>query len=319
MKIVYSYVIPIYNEEEVFPLLQAELIRFLSAFPKPGGVEVVLVDDGSYDHSWDLMKALASQDSRFVAVRLSRNFGHQFALTAGYEHARGEVIICLDADLQDPPEVTLKMIDEWEKGADVVYGVRSIRLGESRFKLWTAELFYWIFSKFSNVEVPRNCGDFRLLSRRALNAFLQFKERHRYLRGLVGWVGFKTTTVSYERQPRAAGQTKYPLVKMLKLGADGIVSMSFTPLRISYVIALLILCITLGYLFYNIVLHFFYEVTMVPGWTSLMLLIMIFGFFNLIALGIMGEYVGRIYEEVKRRPNFIISDVIRDGSAHGEK
>lgn len=318
-KIRYSYVIPIYNEEEVFPLLRAELIQFFDTFPKSGKVEIVLVDDGSRDRSWELMEALARDDQRFVAVRLSRNFGHQFALTAGYEQARGSAIICLDADLQDPLKVTLSMIEEWEKGADIVYGVRSVRLGETRTKVWLADAFYWVFSKFANVHVPKNCGDFRLMSRRALDAFLQFKERHRYLRGLVGRVGFKTTIITYERQPRAAGETKYPFMKMLKLAADGIISMSFTPLRFSYFIAFFVALITLSYLFYNIILYFVYGIQMVPGWTSLMLLIMIFGCFNLLALGIMGEYVGRIYEEVKRRPNFFVSDIIRDGVLDGEK
>lgn len=314
----FSYVIPIYNEEAVLPYLFRELSKFLERTPVKGVTEVVLVDDGSSDASWALIADKAANDKRFVAVRLSRNFGHQFALTAGYFVARGDAIICMDADLQDPPEVTLGFIQKWEEGYDIVFGVRREREGETFFKVVTAKIFYYLIAALGETRVPKNTGDFRLLSRCALDALKRLPERHRYLRGLVGWIGFKSTKIEYDRRPRVAGKTKYPLRKMLNLAADAVVSMSSKPLRFSYYAAALATALFLGFLLLNLVKALLFGIKMVPGWSSLIVSIVAFGALNLICLGLIGEYVGRIYEEVKRRPLFFIQEVIREGKDEGD-
>ena len=301
-----SYVIPIYNEAESFAHLVAAMQDALGRV-KPGyACEVILIDDGSKDGSWPLIEQAAKADSRFCGIRLSRNFGHQVALTCGYQFARGRAIICLDADLQDPPDVTLRMIDEWERGADVVFAVRAAREGETWFKLATANMFYWLIEHIGQVHVPRNSGDFRLLSRRALDALNALPERHRYIRGLVGWVGFSTATIAYERHARAAGVTKYPFKKMLKFATDAIVSMSFAPLRMAYTLAIVLTVPFFLYLAYNLVLWARGDRTIERGWSSTILAIIVFGAANLFFIGIMGEYVGRIYEEVKHRPLYLV-------------
>lgn len=307
-KIRFSYVIPVYNEEETFALLRESLEKFFAEFPFEGKYEIILVDDGSRDNSWQCIHKFAEENESVVGVRLSRNFGHQHALTAGYHAARGEAVICLDADLQDPLEATLEMIEKWKEGVDIVYAVRSSREGETPFKLWTAEIFYRLFYWVSSVRVPGNSGDFRLVSRRALDAFLQLNEKHRYIRGLIGWVGYTSAIIEYERKPRQFGETKYPLLKMLRLSMDAVVGMSMMPLRLSYFSAFLVAFITLGYLFWTFIKYLFFGGVLVQGWTSLVFLIMFFGFFNLISIGLLGEYVGRTFEEVKNRPNFIISE-----------
>ena len=310
----FSYVIPVYNEEAVLSFLFKEMTEFLDGNEiLRESTEVVLVDDGSKDASWAMMADLAARDSRFVAVRLSRNFGHQVALTAGYAVARGEAAISMDADLQDPLAVTLDFIEKWQGGADVVYGVRKERRGESFFKKFTAAMFYRLMSRIGESNAPRNSGDFRLLSRRALDALNRLPERNRYLRGLVGWIGLNTAIVEYDREPRAAGVTKYPLRKMIRFAADGIVSMSSVPLRFSYYSALFASLFFLGYLLYTLAKAVFFGVRMVPGWSSLIVTVVVFGSLNLICIGLVGEFVGRIYEEVKRRPLFLLQELIRDG------
>ncbi len=301
-----SYVVPIYNEEACLPQLVAALEELLERLRPRYAVEFVLVDDGSRDASWRLIEQAAARLPQVAGVRLSRNFGHQVALTCGYRMARGRAVISMDADLQDPPEVTLEMLEAWEAGADVVYAARTARPGESWFKRATAKLFYVLLERLGAPDVPRDCADFRLLSRRALDALNRLPERHRYVRGLVGWIGLSTVTLTYERRPRAAGTTKYPLWRMLRLATDAIVSMSFNPLRTAYVLAVLVALPFLAYLGYNLALWLVYDVEMERGWPSLILSVILFGTSILLFMGLLGEYVGRIYEEVKRRPLYLV-------------
>jgi len=306
-----SYVIPIYNEEESLAQLVTALQDMLTQAGPKYSVEVLLVDDGSRDKSWELIEQAAHADARMCGIRLSRNFGHQVALTCGYHFARGRAVICLDADLQDPPEVSLRMIKAWEEGADIVFAVRAERRGETSFKLATASLFYWLIEQIGNVKVPRNSGDFRLLSRRALNALNELPERHRYIRGLVGWVGFKTATITYERHARVAGVTKYPLAKMVKFATDAVVSMSVTPLRMAYLLAIGLSAPFLLYMLYSFVLWAIGSKQIEHGWPSTIFAIIVFGAANLFFIGILGEYVGRIYEEAKNRPLYVVQETTR--------
>lgn len=303
-----SLVIPCYNEAEVFGMLRKELIALAESLSGRYRVEFIFVDDGSSDTTWGEITAFASKDARVRAVSLSRNFGHQMALTCGYDLAHGEAIISLDADLQDPPEVVVDLIGAWEKGADIVYAVRSKREGEGLFKRLTARIFYGLFAALGRTQAPVNSGDFRLISKRSVAAFRQLREQHRYIRGMVGWIGFKTANVEYERKPRPAGTTKYPLSRMLRLALDAIVSFSFFPLRLAYFFALLASSIILGYLAYVLVKFFFFGVSLVPGWASLLACVTMFGFLSLLCQGIMGEYIGRIYEQSKYRPLYLIRE-----------
>ena len=307
-----SLVIPVYNEEKVLPKLFAELQRVLAGCLKSyGPVEVVLINDGSRDTSWDLIAAQCERDPRFVGLNFSRNFGHQPALVAGLQAARGAAVVSLDADLQDPPEVIPQMLDAWRQGYDVVYATRKARGQESWSKRVTAKLFYLIIEKISGVPIPRNTGDFRLLSRRALVELGKLNETHRFLRGLVPWIGFPQTQIFYDRGDRAAGTTHYPMHKMLLLAFDGIASMSKTPLRLAYILSLALFSVFLGYIVYVLFDHFVRGGQLVPGWTSIMSAITIFGTIQLLLFGLFGEYLGRIYEQVKQRPLYIIQEIKR--------
>jgi dolichol-phosphate mannosyltransferase len=307
-----SIVIPVYNEERVLPALFSELERVCGTILKPHGpIEIVLVNDGSKDRSWELIVAQCSRVTGWVGVNLSRNFGHQLALAAGLETARGEVVVSMDADLQDPPDVILQMIEAHRQGYDVVYATRRERGRESFSKRVTAGVFYFLIEKLSGVPIPRNTGDFRLLSRRALAELCRLRETHRFLRGLVPWVGFPQTQVYYDRADRAAGETHYPFGKMLLLAFDGIASMSTKPLRLAYMFSLLLFMIFVGYVFYVLYEHFIRNGELVPGWTSIMAAITIFGTIQLLLLGVFGEYLGRIYEQAKHRPLFVIQDIKR--------
>jgi dolichol-phosphate mannosyltransferase len=303
-----SIVVPCYNEQEVFPLLAERLAAIAGRIADGARVELVLVDDGSRDRTWQLIREFAARDPRVRGVALSRNFGHQLALSCGYDVARGDAVLCMDADLQDPPEVMLEMIDRWRQGADVVYAVRARREGETRFKIWTAAVFYRLLRAMGAGYVREDTGDFRLLSRRALDALRSMREQHRFIRGMVGWIGFATAEVVYERKPRAAGTSKYPLRRMLRLAIDATVSFSIVPLRFTFFCAGALSLLVLGYLGYVGVRCLFFDTELVPGWTSLLLSVMAFGALNLVCIGIMGEYVGRIYEQVKSRPLYIVRE-----------
>jgi len=307
-----SIVVPAYREARVLPALFQALDRVCAgALCGAGLVEIVVVDDGSDDESWELIAAQCARDSHYVGVRLSRNFGHQAALGAGLEMARGEAVVSMDADLQDPPEVIPKMLAAHYEGYDVVYATRADRGTESWFKRVSAKWFYWAIEKMSGVPVPRNTGDFRLLSRRALRELARLNESHRFLRGLVPWIGFPQSQVIYDRGDRAAGETHYPLRKMLRLAFDGIASMSAFPLRLAYGVSLLLFAVFVGYILYALYGHFVKHSLLVPGWTSLMCAITIFGTIQLLLFGVFGEYLGRVYEQVKNRPLYIIRDVKR--------
>jgi polyisoprenyl-phosphate glycosyltransferase len=304
-----SLVIPLYNESAAFPLLRSRLTEFCQRLPAHWTPEIVLVNDGSRDDTWAQIMAFATADRRVRGIGLSRNFGHQAALFCGYEFATGDAIISLDGDLQDPPEVALEMLTRHERGADVVFAIRKDRAGESAMKLATAHVFYRLLAWMGETRAPLDSGDFRLLSRRALDALLRLREKHKYLRGMVGWIGYRTDRVEYSRPARAAGETKFNWLKMIRFATDGIVSFSKFPLRLSFILCLAALVPFLGYLIYAFVAATFLDRPIVPGWPSLLLCIIIFGSLNLVALGILGEYVGRIFENAKQRPDYLVMDV----------
>lgn len=307
-----SIVVPVYNEQAVLPALFQELSRVCrDILGEYGVIEVVLVNDGSRDQSWDQIAAQCRKDPTYVGVNLSRNFGHQFALSAGLETARGDIIVSMDADLQDPPEVIAQLIEAHYQGYDVVYATRQERGREGLGKRASAKVFYWLIEKISGVPLPRNTGDFRLLSRRAITELARLQETHRFLRGLVPWVGFPQTQVFFDRRDRAAGSTHYSWAKMLQLGFDGITSMSTAPLRLAYVLSLTLFLTFVGYVVYVLYGHFILGHALVPGWTSIISAISIFGTIQLFQFGVLGEYVGRIYEQVKQRPPFIIQEIIQ--------
>jgi dolichol-phosphate mannosyltransferase len=310
-----SLVVPCYNESEVFPHLEGALAALADRLGVEFDVEIILVDDGSKDATWAKIQEFGNRDSRVRGIGLSRNFGHQAALTCGYDVAKGDAIVCMDADLQDPPEVVEEMVRKWKEGYDLIQAVRLRREGETAFKLWTATLFYRLIRALGARHVTADTGDFRLMSRRALNAFSQMREYHRFIRGMVGLVGFRTTEVYYNRLSRKAGTTKYPFRKMAAFAADAIVSFSTFPLKLSFVSALVISIVTLGYLGFATIRHFVWGAELVPGWTSLILSIVILGASNLISIGILGEYVGRTYEQVKQRPLYFIQETTVAGNS----
>jgi polyisoprenyl-phosphate glycosyltransferase len=312
---VFSFVIPVYNEEDAFPELHRRLCALLDTLPEP--CEVVFVDDGSRDRSLELMTEAAGKDPRLTVVQLSRNFGHQVAISAGMDLARGEAVIIMDADLQDPPEVVQEMIERWREGYEVVYGLREERKGETWFKRTTASVFYRLLRRLTDLDMPADVGDFRLVDRKALDAFRGLRERNRYVRGLFTWVGFKQTGVRYVRSGRVAGETKYPLRKMIKLATDGVIGFSMFPLRIALNIGFLFAAAAFvgGIAAVAIKLEGRF---VVPGWVSIVVAVAFLGGVQLMILGIMGEYVGRIYEEVKARPLYIVREVYKSGEAKEE-
>jgi dolichol-phosphate mannosyltransferase len=264
----------------------------------------VLVDDGSRDRTPIILDQLAASDPRVRVVFLSRNFGHQTALTAGLDHARGEAVVMLDSDLQDPPELILRMLDHWRAGVDVIYAVREQREGESRFKLATARWFYSLFDKLAQVELQHNSGDFRLLDRQALDALLSMRERNRFLRGMTVWVGYRQAAVPYKRDPRYAGKTKYTLPKMLKFSIDAISSFSHRPLQLSMLLGFL--CSGVAFVAIPLVVILRLAGSYLPGFGSITIAVLLIGGVQLISLGVLGEYVGRIYDEVKGRPLYLV-------------
>jgi dolichol-phosphate mannosyltransferase len=297
-----SVVAPVYNEEE---LVEA-FVRRACAAVADYTFELVLVNDGSSDATAAILDRLAGTDPRVRVVHLSRNFGHQAALTAGLEHAVGDVVAMIDADLQDPPELIPTMVARWEEGSDVVYAVRKQRDGETAFKLATASWFYKLFDKLAQVDLEPNSGDFRLLDRRALDALLTMTERSRFLRGMTVWVGFTQTAVPYEREARNAGETKYTLRKMLRFSLDAIASFSHLPLQLATYVGLF--SATIAFVAIPIVAILRLSGSYLPGFGSLTIAILLLGGIQLIALGVIGEYVGRIYDEVKHRPLYIVRD-----------
>jgi glycosyltransferase involved in cell wall biosynthesis len=295
-----SVVAPVFNEDATIDEFYARVCAALDALP----FELVLVDDGSTDGTPMKLETLAEHDPRVRVVYLSRNFGHQTALTAGLDHARGNAVVMIDADLQDPPEVITTMLDHWRAGCDVVYAVREQRDGESRFKLSTARWFYRLFDKLAQVELQHNSGDFRLLDRRPLDALLSMRERNRFLRGMTVWVGYTQAAVPYHRDSRYAGETKYTLPRMLRFSLDAISSFSHRPLQLATLLGFLIS--TLAFVAIPIVVVLRILGSYLPGFSAITILILLLGGIELIAIGIIGEYVGRIYDEVKGRPLYLV-------------
>jgi polyisoprenyl-phosphate glycosyltransferase len=306
----YSIVIPVLNEEETLDELQRRLTPVIDALD--GSCEVVLVDDGSTDHSVNVMLQLRARDDRFKIIRLSRNFGHQTAISAGLDHARGNAVIVMDGDLQDPPEVVLELAKKWREGFDVVYTVRQNRAGESKTRLAIASAFYRFLARLSEVPIPLDAGDFRLTDRRALDAVRSMPEHRRYLRGMFAWVGYDQVGVSYSRDARYAGVTKYPYRKQVKLAFDALASFSTAPLRLALTIgfAVSVLAFLAGMV--TVALRVLGVVDTVPGWTSIAVGITFLSGVQLTVLGVMGEYVARIHEEVKRRPLYLVRDIYDD-------
>ena len=302
----YSLVVPAYNEEGVLPELAARLAELMDALD--GDAEAILVDDGSSDRTYELMLEAAQADPRFRLVKLSRNFGHQIALTAGVDLAAGDAVIVLDADLQDPPEVVLELAARWREGYDVVYAIRDVRQGETWFKRATASWFYRAFNRISEVEVPLDVGDFRLVDRRALDVFARMRESNRFVRGMFSWIGLRQTGVLYERKERFAGETKYPLRKMLRFAATGMISFSPVPLRIALNLGFFVSFVSFALGIWSILVKLtgLYEV---PGWTSIVVVVTFIGGMQLIVLGVIGEYVGDIHAEVKRRPLYVVGEL----------
>jgi polyisoprenyl-phosphate glycosyltransferase len=306
-----SVVAPVFDEE----LLVEEFVARTTAAVADYDFELVLVNDGSSDGTPELLDRIAAGDPRVRVIHLSRNFGHQAALTAGLEHAVGDVVAMIDADLQDPPELIPEMIAQWSQGADVVYAVRKKRDGETAFKLATASWFYKLFDKLAQVDLEPNSGDFRLLDRRALNALLAMTERSRFLRGMTVWIGFTQTAVAYQRDARHAGETKYTLRKMLRFSLDAIASFSHLPLQLATYVGLL--SAGLAFIAIPVVIGLRIADSYLPGFGSITIAILLLGGIQLIAIGVIGEYVGRIYDEVKHRPLYIVREELNHPSASG--
>jgi dolichol-phosphate mannosyltransferase len=298
-----SIVVPVYNEEDVLPLLLPRLRTLLDGLAP--GSEVCFVNDGSHDGSLRLLEVAAAQDPRLKIIDFSRNFGHPAAITAGLDHARGDAVVLMDADLQDPPELVGEMVALYRRGYDVVHARRKGRRDESLFKKISAWLFYRLIRLVGHREMPANVGEFGLMSRDVVTALRGLRERHRLVRGLVAWVGFRQTNLDFERPGRAAGITKYPLSKMLLLSWDAITSFSAVPLRLATLLGLLALFVGLGYAAYATYVGYVLGLG-VPGWTSLVIINIFFSGVVLICLGLVGEYVGRIFEEVKGRPLYVV-------------
>jgi polyisoprenyl-phosphate glycosyltransferase len=305
-----SVVAPVYNEQELVELFVTRACAAVADF----AFELIVVNDGSSDATPQLLDRIAERDPRVRVIHLSRNFGHQAALTAGLEHARGDVVAMIDADLQDPPELIPKMVERWEEGSDVVYAVRKQREGETAFKLATASWFYKLFDKLAQVNLEPNSGDFRVLDRRALDALLAMTERSRFLRGMTVWVGFNQTAVSYERDARHAGETKYTLRKMLRFSLDAITSFSHLPLQLATYVGLL--SAGIAFIAIPVVIGLRFADSYLPGFGSVTIAILLIGGVQLIALGVIGEYVGRIYDEVKHRPLYIVREERNAPQAH---
>lgn len=301
----YSVIVPAYNEELVIGESYRRLTRVMERTGRE--YEMIFINDGSRDKTPELLNALAEEDCRVRVLHFSRNFGHQTAISAGMDYAAGQAVIIIDADLQDPPEVILEMIEKWQEGYDVVYGKRLQRKGETWFKKWTAKSFYRFLNRMTTVDIPVDTGDFRLIDRKVCDVMKGLTEKNRYVRGLVSWVGFKQTAVEYVREERFAGETKYPLKKMVKLAVDATMSFSYKPLRIAGYVGMGLSFASFVYLVVIICQKLFTDTT-VPGWASLIAVMLFFNGVSLSLQSVTGEYVGRIYEETKNRPLYIISE-----------
>jgi dolichol-phosphate mannosyltransferase len=303
---VYSIVAPAVNEEDALPHFYDRVVAVMEQVGEP--FEVVLVNDGSSDSTFRVMRALHERDPRVRVVDFSRNFGHQIAISAGLDYARGDAVIIIDSDLQDPPEVIPQLIARWKAGAEVVYAQRARRTGETRFKLWTAAAFYRLIARITSVEIPRDTGDFRLLDRRVVETLVTMREHHRFMRGLSAWVGFRQEAVSYDRHERFAGTTKYPLRKMIRFALDAITAFSYAPLQLATSFGFLLAALSLVGIIVAIIVRVFGGA--IQGQGTTLIVVLFLGGIQLIFLGIIGEYLGRIYDEVRARPLYIVREVL---------
>jgi len=306
-----SVVIPCFNESQSIHELHKRVSEICNTVVSQD-YELILVNDGSKDNTWQLMCEIAKNDRRLLAINLSRNYGHQIALTAGLELAKGIRILILDADLQDPPDLLPKMMDKMDLGADVVYGQRIARTGETVFKKASSYLFYRFLNSLVDVYIPNDTGDFRLMSRRALEVLNSMPEQHRFIRGMVSWIGLKQEPIFYERAARYAGQTNYPLSKMIKFAINSITSFSIKPLRMATYLGIFTSLISIISMIYILINYFIGR--SVEGWTSLALIVMALGSLQLVMIGVIGEYLGRLYLEVKGRPLYVIDEVVSSTS-----
>lgn len=302
----YSIIIPMYNEEAVIQETYRRLKKVMGNVES--GYELIFINDGSKDQSAEIIKDYSCWDDTVKLIDFSRNFGHQIAITAGMDYASGEAVIIIDADLQDPPELILKMIEKWKEGYEVVYAKRIKRNGETLFKKWSASLFYRVLRASTEINIPVDTGDFRLMDRKVVEQMKRLPEKNRFVRGLVSWVGFRQTAIEYERDERLAGETKYPLKRMIKLSLDGIMSFSYKPLKLAGYAGITLSAFGFPYLIYVLYLALFTEATS-KGWPSLIGIMLIFDGFVLIMLGVLGEYIGRIYDETKGRPLYIVNEL----------
>lgn len=304
-----SLVIPMYDEEEVARQCYERVKKCLVSITDYEH-EIIFINDGSKDDTFTILSEIAKNDPTVKVISFSRNFGHQASVVAGLQHISGEAIVILDADLQDPPELIPEMLSLWEQGYQVIYGKRKARKGESRFKLFTAKMFYETLTRLSDVDIPKDTGDFRLVDRKVVDAISEMPEHNKFLRGLFSWVGYKQIPFEYERQERLAGKTKYPLKKMIKLASDGIISFSRKPLKLVGLLGIVSVGISFLILVYALISYFFKLNELSSGWTSLMVAITFFAGAQLISLWVISEYIGRIYDEAKQRPEYIIEKTI---------
>jgi len=301
----YSIVIPVYNEEAVIDQTYRRMKKVMDLTKE--SYELIFVNDGSCDHTTDMIKGFRDQDDAVKIITFSRNFGHQIAITAGMDYASGAAVVVIDADLQDPPELILEMIEKWKEGFDVVYAKRTKRKGETFFKKQTAHLFYRILKVSTDLEIPTDTGDFRLLDRRVCEELKRLPEKNRYVRGLVSWVGFRQTAVEYERDERLAGETKYPLKKMIKLSLDGLTSFSFKPIKMAIYTGGILIFLGLISLAGMLLLKLS-TASVIVGWNLVMAMQLVLTGILLTMMGLIGEYIGRIYDEVRNRPLYIVSE-----------
>ena len=306
----FSIIVPVYNEHESLHKLFERLTAVIDQLPVR--TEVVLVNDGSRDNSLEIMLDFVARDGRFRVVDLSRNFGHQIALTAGYHDARGDVVGVIDADLQDPPEIFGAMLEFWQQGVDVVYGVRTDRPGESIFKLLSAKIFYRLLSRLSDVAIPQDAGDFRLMDRAVIDVINAMPERHRYLRGMVAWAGFRQQAFPYKREQRFAGETKYPFFRMVRLSLDALAAFSTKPLQMMIGVGFFAAVVGFILAAYYVIVRLFAPGSLAPGFSALFVAILLLFGINFLFLGILASYVGRSYANIQGRPVFIVQRVYED-------
>ena len=306
--VVCSVVIPVYNEEEVVNECYSRIKKVMDSTNEK--YEIIFVNDGSKDNTRQMLKEICRVNGNVKLIDFSRNFGHQSAITAGMNYSIGQAVVVIDADLQDPPEVILRMLEKWREGYQVVYGKRLKREGESIFKKATAKVFYRILARLTEFDIPVDAGDFRLIDRKVCDALNKMDEKNRYVRGIISWLGFNTTYVEFVREKRYAGKTKYPFRKMLKFATDAVVSFSYKPLRITSYLGMALSGVSFIYLIIALFLKLFNVIDTVQGWMSIVAISLFFNGIVLLVLGMMGEYIGRIYDEVKARPLYVVNEFV---------